>query len=180
MERLRPACVFAAVSCALLSLAAPARADLYRWVDERGNVHISDVPPRNGAASKVETKPAQESAPKAEVERPAGSGRWAGSGPSRMLALENVGTRFENESETPRALQGCGGRYDYQDATLWARAVNFPSAFYGRLEELGYTTPRSESLKFANEDKASAELSAIAVIRDVAVSECDRVSSLNV
>ncbi len=183
MQRLRPACVLAAVSCALLSLAAPARAELYRWVDERGNVHISDVPPRNGGAAKLETKRAEENSPRVEVERieDSGNGRWVGPGASRMIGLENVGTRFENDSDTPRALRGdCGERYNYTSVSYWARSVNFPSAFYGRLEELGYTTPRTESLKFANEQKAAPELSAIAVIRDLSLAACNRADSLDV
>jgi hypothetical protein len=51
----------ALVSAALLALlasAVPAAAQPYRWIDERGNVHYADSPPRNPPASLENLNPA--------------------------------------------------------------------------------------------------------------------------
>jgi len=127
----------------------------------------------------VDSEPAIEAAAP-ETERLA-SGRYAGKDPSRLIALENVGMQFESESAAPRLLSGgCHGRYTYSDANSWGRGVNWSSAFYGRLEELGYQTPRTETLKFAREEKAEPELSAIAVIRELVLEDCSQVRSLSI
>ncbi|MGE5639777.1 MAG: DUF4124 domain-containing protein [Clostridia bacterium] len=58
-----------AAGLAALLLGASADAQLYRWVDEKGKVQYSDVPPPSAKGSKVDTvkppAPATSAAPKA-------------------------------------------------------------------------------------------------------------------
>jgi hypothetical protein len=47
---------------ALIAITFPAAADIYKWVDEKGEVHYSDQPPASGGAVEKylkESKPAQ-------------------------------------------------------------------------------------------------------------------------
>lgn len=43
--------------CSMILAAAPATAEIYRWVDDDGKVHFSQTPPPDQAASKVKPPP---------------------------------------------------------------------------------------------------------------------------
>jgi len=172
-------------ACGLTLLAAPARADLYRWVDEKGNVHISDTPPASGGnARRIESKEPErggEDEPRLMGPSPAGV-HYRGGGTSRALALEKVVLKLENESAEPRVVSsGCMRPITIYSVQGWGQQLRWESGFYGRLEELGYQTPRSsDTLKFAGEERGAPELSAMAVIHDLHVSGCNQVSRLEV
>jgi len=63
------------VTVLLLALAAPAYAQLYKWVDADGKVHYSDQPPpataRKEQKLNIRTTPPESAAPSAEGEVPA-------------------------------------------------------------------------------------------------------------
>jgi glutaredoxin len=51
---------------ALILVTSAANAQLYRWTDEKGGVHVTDTPPPSNARSIVQKKPRAESAETAE------------------------------------------------------------------------------------------------------------------
>lgn len=52
-----------AIAALMLALALPAMAQTYRWVDENGQVHYSQTPPKGQDAARVAPPPGPASAP---------------------------------------------------------------------------------------------------------------------
>lgn len=66
-EKVRPLCFLAVVLFLVIYLPANAHAVLYKWVDEKGQVHITDYPPDTPAATVVPSeKPGREDSEKKE------------------------------------------------------------------------------------------------------------------
>ena len=63
------------------------------------------------------------------------------------------------------------------EESFWT--ISWSSGFYGRLAELGYATP-NDAVRFAREERAASDLSAIGVITDLRLTGCTRVTKLAV
>lgn len=169
------------LATALLAAGAaqPAAAQLYKWVDENGKLHFSDVPPPSGKGTKIQgsQEPQQSERPRATDY----AGRYTGPEPSRQIVLEKIAIQLDSPSDQPRVIgSGCYRRpVTVYHAKGEARQVNWQSGFHGRLEELGYQTPASV-LTFAREAPRPPELSVMGVITDMRVEGCRVVSSLEV
>lgn len=179
MGRIRTARVaFAGVLATAVAAAGVARAELYQWVDENGKLHFSDVPPAGQRASEVQER--REQAPPTAERATDYRGRYTGESPSRMVILEKVAWRITSPGEAPRTIGSCGRRdITSQSARGKARSISWESGFHGRLEELGYETPRT-ALTFAREGEKAPDVSVMGVINDLQISDCYRVERMEV
>ncbi len=172
-----------------LSLALPSivTAEVYQWVDEKGELHFSDTPPPKSKQRGVKVDrrfDRDESAP-TRVSVPAGSERAAykGEGASRLIVLEKVGFDLPPSAKKPKPIgRDCKRDRDISiyDAAGWAKRIQFDSGFYGRLDELGYETPISNQLNFAHEAKKAPELSVIGTIKGVKFGSCGKSTEMTV
>ncbi|MGH8686820.1 MAG: DUF4124 domain-containing protein [Burkholderiales bacterium] len=69
----------------MLALAAPASAQLYKWVDKDGRTRYTDQPPPAGVASKTFGAPAQPAAPAADAAADAAADSAAKAAPAAEL-----------------------------------------------------------------------------------------------
>ena len=103
----------ALLMAALMITATDARAadNVYRWVDDQGNVHFSDQPPEKVNAEVVECQPgpaissqdAEEPALKADAEQPSRA---------QQQRDERAEKRKENEERQAALAAGCAQRYE--------------------------------------------------------------------
>lgn len=133
---------------------ASALADVYTWVDEQGNVHFSDTPPKGGAKQlapqPTETSPATDSTahPLAEPIP------YRGTVPSRRLALTEARLDLSAQGQ---AKQRVGRKYRGYHCNSGAEdlivdlgkklngASMLPYDFHLRLAELAYQPPEFAS-----------------------------------
>jgi hypothetical protein len=98
---------------ALMITATDARAadDVYRWVDENGNVHFSDQPPEKVRAEVVELQPEPAISSQA-AEEPASDA--AAEQPSRAQQQrdERAEKRKESDERQAALAAGCAQRYE--------------------------------------------------------------------
>ena len=103
----------ALLMAALMITATDARAadNVYRWVDENGNVHFSDQPPEKVRAEVVELQPEPAISSRA-AEQPASDA--AAEQPSRAQQQrdERAATRKENDERQAALAAGCAQRYE--------------------------------------------------------------------
>jgi len=92
---------------------ARASDNVYRWVDENGNVHFSDNPPEKVGAEVVDIQPSSEISPQA-AEQPA-SVEEAGQ-PSRAQQQrdERAEKRKEDDERKAALAAGCAQRYELE------------------------------------------------------------------
>ncbi len=94
---MRARLVTAAVCLSFCALAAPARADLYRWVDAQGQVHVSDdrsQVPSGSTVTVQPTRPRPSAEPAAPAAAPAPKAKRQ---PRRILAIEQHDSIQEGE-----------------------------------------------------------------------------------
>lgn len=129
--------VFAAL--ALLCVALPAAAGVYKWIDREGKVHYSDTPPANSASRPVDlpnigtgTRPeesaAAEQKPRVEVPAQAAAAPQA---PAAAPVPENRGLPFDvyimlRHGMTEGELLQRAGPPDYEsaDGTVGSRVIS--------------------------------------------------------
>ena len=75
--------------CGVLLWPLAGAAELYKWTDEQGNLHITDIPP--AGSPKKSTPPSAKSSPPAPSQNP--MGKPAGSDESRTRVAPRLGAR---------------------------------------------------------------------------------------
>jgi len=167
---------------ALALAAAPAAAELYKWVDADGNIHFTDSPPRGKDAVDLS---ADADEPAAEPPS-AGSGAseaiaYRGKEPSRLAFLAQVLVQFEDVP--PGRRKDVGERRQGSSCshpeTIWVssgvelkREASLRWHFHDLLRELGYRSPREIKTAFDAEQETGSDLSIIAIITELEVEEC--------
>ena len=155
-----------------------ASAELYKWYDEEGNMHVTDKPPPASVRERVEQlgRPAQDEG--RAYGRDAGS--YTGEEPSRQIFLERVAIQLEGSDTRLRIGKKCGRSVLVYDPAAWNRNVDWQGGFHSLLEELGYQTPTGQRVKFAHEAQKAPDLSVIGIVHDLDLLSCSRVSRIAV
>lgn len=84
MNRLVPPALLAAVLCA--ATAALASGEVYKWTDEKGQVHYSDTPPSGQVHSRVAVRGVRQSSASAAAEAAAADADAAAAAPAKPAA----------------------------------------------------------------------------------------------
>jgi len=126
-----------------VATAAPAFAQVYKWVDERGVTHYGERPPQGSKASEVPNRLAS----------PAPSGAGAeGNNPPKDKSAEQGAKPPESRQdiEAAKRAQLCN-----QQRALLARLKQSPPSF--TLNEKGEQVPLDNSAAIARQEKLTAE-----------------------
>ena len=172
------------IACAI-GLPFQAWAEIYKWVDDRGNAHFSDKPPadkRNVQIMDVKPGPATShgmlGTHTAPTLRPAA---YDGVLPSRRIRLEKIIMGLEGDSGANvvigRQHQGgaclpTGGGFYWSDGRVEVRESAYYEAFNKAATELKYTVQDNTAQLFATQNKESSELSIAAVVTQLEVNRC--------
>jgi len=175
--------VLAPLACTcLLVAAAAAGAEMYKWVDESGQIHFSDSPPRNAEA--VDLSPEADALGVRPPASRSDSGRaiaYRGDEPSRLAFLKEVMVHFENvppgrEKEIGEMRSGTSCNrprpIKIQSGYKLKREASLRWHFHDLLRELGYRSPGEIKTSFDAEEESGSDLSIIAIITELEVSEC--------
>jgi S1-C subfamily serine protease len=194
-------CSYIVVSIACLCVLSNAPAQVYRYVDENGEVHFTDKPPREARAeSEVVTIKQKKAAPGAHLPTTAKLEpiKNSSNGSTKTVLLESLKIEFEGDDErigklykytssaASRASQlsqndkspaypfPClaAGDLTLNNARYVVSKVDFAEPFSDVIEENGYAVAGRKT--FAMEQTTANDLSLAAVITDVRLSHCGR------
>ena len=100
---------------AFMITATDARAsdNVYRWVDENGDVHFGDNPPEKAGAEVVDIQPSSKVSPQ-QAEQPASVADAGQPSHAQQQRDERAATRKEDEERKAALAAGCAQRYELQ------------------------------------------------------------------